>query len=50
MQDPRIQDFEVITYINDDEKIGIDINVNFDEDMDLSMSLVLTNEGVIENE
>ena len=50
IQDPRIQDFEVITYINDDEKIGIDINVNFDEDMDLSMSLVLTNEGVIENE
>lgn len=50
IQDPRLQDFEVITYITDDEKIGIDINVNFDEDTDLSMSLVLTNEGVIEDE
>ena len=50
IQDPRIQDFEVTTYIKEDENIGIDINVNFDEDMDLSMSLVLTNEGVIEDE
>ena len=50
IQDPRIQDFEVTTYIKEDENIGIDINVNFDEDMDLSMSLVLNNEGVIEDE
>lgn len=50
IQDPRIQDFEVTTYIKEDENIGIDIDVNFDEDMDLSMSLVLNNEGVIEDE
>lgn len=50
IQDPRIQDFEVTTYIKEDENIGIDIEVNFDEDMDLSMSLVLNNEGVIEDE
>lgn len=50
IQDPRIQDFEVTTYIKEDESIGIDIDVNFDEDMDLSMSLVLNNEGVIEDE
>ena len=50
IQDPRIQDFEVTTYIKEDENVGIDINVNFDEDMDLSMSLVLNNEGVIEDE
>ena len=50
IQDPRIQDFEVTTYIKEDENVGIDIEVNFDEDMDLSMSLVLNNEGVIEDE
>lgn len=50
IQDPRIQDFEVTTYIKEDENVGIDIDVNFDEDMDLSMSLVLNNEGVIEDE
>ena len=50
IQDPRIQDFEVTTYIKEDRNIGIDIDVNFDEDMDLSMSLVLNNEGVIEDE
>lgn len=50
IQDPRIQDFEVTTYIKEDGNIGIDIDVNFDEDMDLSMSLVLNNEGVIEDE
>ena len=50
IQDPRIQDFEVTTYLKEDENVGIDINVNFDEDMDLSMSLVLNNEGVIEDE
>lgn len=50
IQDPRLQDFEVTTYIKEDGNIGIDIDVNFDEDMDLSMSLVLNNEGVIEDE
>ena len=50
IQDPRIQDFEVTTYIKEDDNVGIDIEVNFDEDMDLSMSLVLNNEGVIEDE
>ena len=50
IQDPRIQDLEVTTYITEDGKVGIDIHVNFDEDMDLSMSLVLNNEGVIEDE
>ena len=50
IQDPRIQDFEVTTYLKEDENVGIDIDVNFDEDMDLSMSLVLNNEGVIEDE
>lgn len=50
IQDPRIQDFEVTTYIKEDDNVGIDIDVNFDEDMDLSMSLVLNNEGVIEDE
>ena len=50
IQDPRIQNFEVNTYITDDDKVGVDIDVDFDEDTDLSMSLILTNEGVIENE
>jgi len=50
IQDPRIQELKVDTYINDDENVAVDITVHFDENTDLSMSLVLNNEGVITDE